>query len=100
MRLQKRIFFDRAVIKLDSRALSYGGAVYKVPSRHHGTLPSMAVVPSRHPWLQGHLTILGQRSNLERPVRVLATGTLGHPWPADVRCRQPDRVLSHRPSLR
>ncbi|HUS89835.1 MAG TPA: hypothetical protein VMW91_10850 [Desulfosporosinus sp.] len=31
----------------------------------------MAMVPFRHPWLQGHLTILGQRSNLERPVRVM-----------------------------
>ena len=33
------------------------------------------MVPSRHPWPQGHLTILGQRSNLERPVRVMAVVT-------------------------
>ncbi|HUS88294.1 MAG TPA: hypothetical protein VMW91_02815 [Desulfosporosinus sp.] len=39
----------------------------------------MAMVPFRHPWLQGHLTILGQRSNLERPVRVLGTATSVHP---------------------
>ena len=45
--LTKAKLFDRAVIKLDSRALSYGGAAYKVPSRH--------------PWLQGHSAILGQR---------------------------------------
>jgi len=28
------------------------------------------------------LAILGGATNLERPVRVMATGTLGHPWPA------------------
>ncbi|HWQ40782.1 MAG TPA: hypothetical protein VN456_01950 [Desulfosporosinus sp.] len=33
----------------------------------------LAITALCHPW---------QRSNLERPVRVLATGTLGHPWPA------------------
>ncbi|HZK84113.1 MAG TPA: hypothetical protein VFC58_05425 [Desulfosporosinus sp.] len=32
--LQKRIFFGRAVTKLDLRALSYGGAVYKDVHRH------------------------------------------------------------------
>ncbi|HWQ40638.1 MAG TPA: hypothetical protein VN456_01210 [Desulfosporosinus sp.] len=34
---------DRASIKQDSRALSYGGTVYSVPSRH--------------PWLQGHSSV-------------------------------------------
>ncbi|HEY8909822.1 MAG TPA: hypothetical protein VIM51_06025 [Desulfosporosinus sp.] len=28
-------------------------------------------VPSRHPWLQGHSAILGQRSNPERPESAL-----------------------------
>jgi len=45
--LQKRIFFDRAVIKLDLRALSNSGAVYRdVHCRQSDT------VPSRHPWLR------------------------------------------------
>jgi len=35
------------------------------------TIP--AITALCHPW---------QRSNLEHPVRVLATGKLGHPWPA------------------
>ncbi|HUX46521.1 MAG TPA: hypothetical protein VMV58_00785, partial [Desulfosporosinus sp.] len=32
------------------------------------------MVPSRHPWLQGHSSLLGQRSNLEHPVRVMVVG--------------------------
>jgi len=63
--LTKAKLFDRAVIKLDSRALSYGGAVYKVPSRHHGALPSLAALLISNvlfeSWLQGHSAILGQR---------------------------------------
>ncbi|HZK84395.1 MAG TPA: hypothetical protein VFC58_06915, partial [Desulfosporosinus sp.] len=53
------------------------------------------VLGTSHPWLQGHLSILGHRSNsaygrVPTALRQgpfppsMATGTLGHPCPADV----------------
>ena len=64
-------------------------------------------LPCKRPQIRGsaqgpfspsrRLAILGGATNLERPVRVLATGTLGHPWPADVRCRHSAKVPSRHP---